>query len=84
MPLNLSTECDGCGNKFLVPHALSCPKGGIVLSWQNDAAKEWGALSARAINPSDTSYKPKINSRIVQVESNRARARVATGEQEEE
>ena len=44
LPLNLPTECDGCGKKFSVPHALSCPKGGLVLSWNNDSAKEWGTL----------------------------------------
>ena len=27
MPLNLPTDCDGYGKKFLVPHALSCHKG---------------------------------------------------------
>ena len=26
VPLNLSTDCDGCVKEFLVPHALSCPK----------------------------------------------------------
>ena len=64
-PLNLPTDCDGCGNKFLVPHALSCPKGELVLARYNDDAKEWGALSARAINASSISYKPKIKSRTV-------------------
>ena len=28
VPLKLPTDCDGCGKKFLVPHALSCPKRG--------------------------------------------------------
>ena len=26
VPLNLPTDCDGCGKKFSVPHNLSCPK----------------------------------------------------------
>ena len=50
----------------------------------NDAAKEGGALSAEALNPSAISYEPKINSRNVQVERNGSGARVATGEQEGE
>ena len=66
VPLNIPTDCDGCGKKFSVPHALSCPKGGLVMAWHNDAAKEWGALSPQAINPIDISYKPKINSRTLQ------------------
>ena len=77
--MNISTDCDGCGKKFLVPHALSCPKGGLVLERHNNNAKELGTLLARAINPSDISYEPKINRRIVQGERNGAGAGVATG-----
>ena len=51
MPLNLPTYCDGCGKKFLVPHDLSCPKGGLVLAWHNDATKERGALLDRGHQP---------------------------------
>ena len=39
---------------------------------------------SQAINPSDISYKPKINSMTVQGERNRSGARVATVEQEGE
>ena len=39
VPLDLPTDCDGCGKKFLVPHALSCSKGGIILERHNDDAK---------------------------------------------
>ena len=67
-----------------MPHALSCPKGGLVLEQHNNAAKEWGALSARDLNPSFISCEPKINSRTVQGESNRAGARVSALEQEGE
>ena len=81
LPLNLLTDCDGYANKFLVPHTLSCPKEGLVLARQNGAAKEWGALSAWSINPSDISYEPKINSSTVQGERNRNGAWVATGDQ---
>ena len=67
-----------------MPHALSCPEGGLVLERHNDAAKEWGALSAWAINPSAIYYEPKINSKTVQGEINRSGARGTTGKQEGE
>ena len=66
--LNLPTDCDVYGKKLLVPHALSCPKGGLVLARHNDYAKEWGALSARDLKPGVISYEPKINSSTVQGE----------------
>ena len=50
----------------------------------NEDAKEWGPLSARALNPLCTSYEPKINSMTVQVERNGAVAQVETGDQERE
>ena len=28
IPLNLTTACNGCGNKFTIDYYLSCPKGG--------------------------------------------------------
>ena len=40
----------------------------LVLARHDGTAKEWGALGARALTPSDISYKPQINSRIVQGE----------------
>ena len=48
MPQDIPTTCDGCGNNFLIKHALSCPKGDPVLARYDDATKEWGALGARA------------------------------------
>ena len=46
----------------------------------NDAAKEWGALSAWSINLNAISYEPKMNISTVNGERNRDGARVATGE----
>ena len=66
------TDCDGCGNNFSVTHALLCHKGVLVLERHSDAAKEWRALSARALNSSCISYEPKINSRTVQGKRNGA------------
>ena len=84
MPLNLPTDCDGCVKKFPVQHDLSCPKGILVLTRNDGAAKEWGALSARSLNPSDISYKPEIHSRTVQGESHGAGDQFLTGSQERE
>ena len=74
MPQDISTTCDGCGKKFSVEHALSCPKGGLVLARHDDAAKEWGALGSRALVPSSITYEHKINSRTVQEDRTRAGA----------
>ena len=75
MPQDIPATCDGCGKKFSIEHALSCPKGGLVLARHNDAAKEWGALGAWALVPSAITYEPKINSRTVQGERTGAGAR---------
>ena len=53
MPQDIPATCDGCSKKFSIEHALSFPKGGIVLVRHDDATKEWGALGARALVPSD-------------------------------
>ena len=74
MPQDIPTTCDGCIKKFSIEHALSCPKGGLVLARHDDAAKEWGALGARALVPSAITYEPKINSRTVQGERTRTGA----------
>ena len=56
MPQDIPATCDGCGKKFLIEHALSCPKGGLVLARHGDTAKEWGALGAQALVPSAITY----------------------------
>ena len=66
MPQDIPATCDGCGKKFSIEHALSCPKGGLVLARHDDTAKEWGSLGARDLVPSAITYEPKINSRTVQ------------------
>ena len=75
MPQDISATCRGCGKKFSLEHAPSCPKGGLVLGRHYNATKEWGALGARALVPSAISYGPKIYSRTVQREKTRAGAR---------
>ena len=68
MQQDIPATCNGCGKKFLIEHALSCPKGGLVLARHDDAAKEWGDLGDRSLVPSAITYEPKINSRTVQGE----------------
>ena len=43
---------DVCGKKLSIDHALSCVKGGLVLSRHDNAEKEWGALRSWALVPS--------------------------------
>ena len=39
MPQNIPTTCDDYSKKFSIEHALSCPKGGLVLARHDNAAK---------------------------------------------
>ena len=71
MPQDTPLICDGCGKKFSIEHALSCPKVGLVMARYDDAAKEWSALGYQALVSSAITYKPKINRRRVQVEKTR-------------
>ena len=65
MPQDTPPDYDGCGKKFSIEHALSCPKSGLVIVRNDNAAKEWGAFGSRALIPSAITYEPKINSRTV-------------------
>ena len=80
IPEDIPATCNGYGQKFSIEHALSCPKGGLVLARNNDVGKEWGALGPRALVPSAITYEPKINSRTVQGEKTGAGARQEGGE----
>ena len=80
MPQDTPATCDVCGKKLSIEHPLSYPKGGLVIARHNDAAKEWGALGARALVLSAITYEPKINSRTVQGERNKLGARQEVGE----
>ena len=79
MPQGKSATCDGCGKRLSIEHALSCPKGDLVLARHNYAAKDWGSLVSRALFHSAITYKPKINSRTVHGENNGTRARQESG-----
>ena len=40
IPQDIPTTFNGCGKKFSIEHALSLPKGGLVLEQNEDAEKE--------------------------------------------
>ena len=79
MPQDIPETCNGCDKRFSIEHTISFPKGGLILARHDDAAKEWGALGARSLVPSDNIYEPKINSMTVHGERTRARARQESG-----
>ena len=79
MPQDIPTTCDSFGKQFSIEHDLSCPKFGLVLARQDDTAKEWGALEAWILVPSDITYEPKIYIRTVQGERTGAGARLEGG-----
>ena len=60
-------------------HALSFPKGGLVLALNDNAANEWEALGAWALIPSAITYKHKIHSMTVQGERTGAGVRYKSG-----
>ena len=79
MPQDIPATFNGCGKRLSIDISTSYPKCGLVLARYNDAAKEWGALGDHALVPSAITYKPKINSRTVQVEWTGAGARQENG-----
>ena len=79
MPQDIPATCDGCGKHFSIEHALSCPKGVLVLVCHDETINEWGSLGARSLVPINITYKPKINSRTVQGERTGAGARQEGG-----
>ena len=75
MPQDIPATYYGCGNRFSIEHAVSCPRGEIIPARHDDLTKEWVDLGARYLVPSDITYKPKINIRTVQGERTGAGAR---------
>ena len=79
MPRDIPATFDVCGKKLSIEHAVSCPKGGLVLARHHDAAKEWVALGSRDFIPSAITCEPKINSRTVKGERTGAGSRQEGG-----
>ena len=65
IPQEISATCNGCGKRFSIEHALSRPRGGLVMARYDDAENEWGALGSWALITSDITNEPKINSRTL-------------------
>ena len=74
MPQDLLMTCNGYGDNLSIKNAQSCPMGGLVMDWNEDAEGKWGALGYWALTPSEISYEPKINSMTVKGESTGYRA----------
>ena len=79
MPQDIPVTYNGCGKKLLIEHALSCPKGGLIVVRHDEVAKEWCAFGYRSLVPSAITYEPKINSRTVQGERTRSGVRQENG-----
>ena len=79
MPQEIPVTCSGCGERFSIEHAISCPRAGLVLAQHDDTEKKWGALGAWSLVASAIIYKQKINSRTVQDETTGSRARQESG-----
>ena len=75
MPQDIPATCNGCSKKLLIEHAISCPKGGLVMVQHDDTSKEWGAFGPQDLVPSSITYKPNINSRTSQGERTGAGSR---------
>jgi hypothetical protein len=53
-------HCNGCGDRFTTEHAMSCPKGGLIIHQHNDLVTTWGQLCGQALTPSTVSDEPLI------------------------
>ena len=65
MPQDTHMTCNGFNNKLFIYHAISYPRGGLVLVQHDNATSECGALGAQYITSSAIYYKPLINSRPI-------------------
>lgn len=59
-PPDLPSQCDGCGGKFTLRHALACKKGALVLIRHDEVRDELANLAARALTPSRVRDEPSI------------------------
>jgi hypothetical protein len=69
-PQNLPEQCDGCGARFTVDHAMQCRRGGLVIHRHDDVAGEWHQLCASSLTPSKVSDEPLIPQSRVRTEVN--------------
>ena len=60
-PSDLQANCDGCGSKFSVRHALECKNGGLVIGRHDEIRDELHFLATLAFKPSMVCDEPKVN-----------------------
>jgi hypothetical protein len=60
-PSDLQANCDGCGSKFSVRHALECKNGGLVIGRHDEIRDELHFLATLAFKPSMVRDEPKIH-----------------------
>ena len=61
VPKNLPRMCDGCGATFTVEHALTCKKGGLIVTRHNDCRDEFADLASKATTASRVTTEPMIH-----------------------
>ena len=79
--LGLFNVCNRCVAPFMVAHALSCKKGGLVSIWHNDARNKAGALAMHALQASKVTYESMINNGREPNDTTQRRATQGTGNQ---
>ena len=65
-PLDMPQQCDGCGAKMTVEHALQCKVGGLVHARHDDVADEFRDMCGTALGFSRVEREPKIFSGVSQ------------------
>lgn len=60
-PNNLQKSCDGCGTKFSLIHAVTCMKGGLIITRHDEIRDELCNIGSKAFTPSAIRNKPNIH-----------------------
>jgi len=60
-PISLPQQCIRCGDQFIVKHAMTCKKGGLVTLHHNDLKAEWHHLCAQALTSLAVTDEPLIH-----------------------
>ena len=64
VPLDLPQNCDGCGCRMTVEHAMQCKKGGLVHIRHDDLGKEFAYLAGCALSHTRVEREPLIHSSV--------------------
>ena len=60
----LPQNCDGCGCRMTVEHAMQCKKGGLVHIRHDDLGKEFAYLAGCALSHTRVEREPLIHSSV--------------------